>query len=73
MNANLFVKFFESDSKLKEIGDSAFGGSGVKAIEIPSTVETMGECCFSESTCLYEIAYRKPVNVGFLECNLSNS
>jgi hypothetical protein len=33
---------------LKEIGNSAFGQSGIRAIRIPSNVEKIGKYCFSK-------------------------
>jgi hypothetical protein len=38
---------FESDSRLKEIGNSAFSSLGIESIEIPSNVEYIGDKCVS--------------------------
>jgi hypothetical protein len=37
---------FEPESRLKEIGEGAFRGSGVKSIRIPSGIEKIQRTCF---------------------------
>jgi hypothetical protein len=49
--------FFESDSKLKEIGDCAFSRSGFESIRIPSNVEKIGNGCFSFCFHLSEVTF----------------
>jgi hypothetical protein len=48
---------FESDSKLKEFGDSAFCLSGIKSIRIPNNVERIGSGCFCCCQSLYEVTF----------------
>jgi hypothetical protein len=62
-----------SDSKLKDIGGFAFLGSGLKSIEIPSTVEVIGKECFSWCTSLCEVRFHGKVGIeenAFLGCPL---
>jgi hypothetical protein len=49
---------FESGSKLKEIGESAFDKCAIKSIQIPSNVEVIGECCFSGCKFLAEVTFK---------------
>jgi hypothetical protein len=48
---------FESGSKLKSIGDSAFLHSRIKVIRIPNNVENIGKQCFSCSQSLCEVVF----------------
>jgi predicted metal-binding protein len=48
---------FESDSKLKQIGDCAFYHSGIKSIRIPNNVEKIENNCFSMCESLCEIVF----------------
>jgi hypothetical protein len=48
---------FESDSKLKQISDSAFRTSQIQLIRIPSNVESFGEFCFYECKSLYGVIF----------------
>lgn len=47
--ANLSSVEFGADPKLKEIGDSAFQGTGLTSLAIPSKVEKIGEAAFKNS------------------------
>jgi hypothetical protein len=55
---------FESHSKLKEIGDSAFPYSRIKTIRIPINVENIGKRCFSWSRCLSEVTFQSSPSIG---------
>jgi hypothetical protein len=48
---------FKSDSKLKEIGYSAFSGSVIKSIRIPSNAESIGRYCFSQCKFLCKVVF----------------
>jgi hypothetical protein len=54
----LEIVTFEANSALREIGESAFGGSRLKSIVIPATVEVMGKgafwACHSLETATFE-------------------
>jgi hypothetical protein len=53
----LFEVTFESESKLKEIGNETFIYSGLKSIRIPNIVERIGNECFSESASINEVIF----------------
>jgi hypothetical protein len=55
--ASLREIVIESDSKLKEIGDSAFLRSGIESIRIPNKVENIGKNCFRECESLCEVVF----------------
>jgi hypothetical protein len=48
---------FESESKLKEIGNWAFCYSGLESIRIPNNIEKLGEYCFWGCNSLSEVIF----------------
>jgi hypothetical protein len=65
---------FEGDCNLKRIDKEAFRWSGLKSIRIPSTVEFIGESCFSDCS-LNEVTFEGKVEIGshaFRDCPLKN-
>jgi hypothetical protein len=69
----IYEVVFESDSKLKEIGDFAFHNSGIKTIRIPNNVENIGKQCFECCYGLFEITFEGCPSIGmkaFVGCPL---
>jgi hypothetical protein len=48
---------FESNSKLKEIGEFTFYKCGIRSIEIPNNVERIGGGCFFKCCSLCEVIF----------------
>jgi hypothetical protein len=48
---------FESDSKLREIGEKTFYACAIQSIRIPSEVEIIGDQCFSNCQSLSEVTF----------------
>jgi hypothetical protein len=55
---------FESDSKLKSIGISALGESGIKSIRIPNNVKKIGKDCFCICELLSEVTFGNSSSIG---------
>jgi hypothetical protein len=60
---------FESESKLKAIGDCAFSGSGINSIRIPNSVENIGDKCFCKCNSLYEVIFESESKLKAIDDN----
>jgi hypothetical protein len=45
---SLSIVSFESNSRLRRIGERAFAQSSLRSIDIPSSVEIIGKFCFTD-------------------------
>jgi hypothetical protein len=50
---------FENASRLERIGEYAFQRSGLKSIEIPSSVVVLGKWCFFQCTSLESVTFER--------------
>jgi hypothetical protein len=48
---------FESQSRLSQIGNWAFSGTGLVEMIVPASVEVLGEMCFSECGSLSSVIF----------------
>jgi hypothetical protein len=56
---------FESESKLKQIGDYAFYDSGIKSIRIPNNVKNIGKDCFCGCKSLSKVTFEGSPSIEF--------
>lgn len=60
---NIKTVIFESDSKLKTIGTAAFQGSAIPEINIPASVESLGNQVFNQCKNLKSISFEKETSI----------
>jgi hypothetical protein len=58
---------FESDSRLARIEECAFSGSGLKSIDIPSSVVYLGKLSFSECKSLESMTFESDSRLERIE------